>query len=88
MSDRTAHAYCEGFAVVRYNRGGKWYVESVARGRSRVGLADAVQRAFAAETLGGEIHPLKERVRQGSILLYLGLLAVAEAIEKRHDQDT
>jgi len=56
--DRTVHAKCAGFEVVRYDRSGKWYVESrnPDRQREHVGVGEAARRALAAETLGGTTH--------------------------------
>ena len=56
-TDRRVHAECERFAIVRYNRAGKWYIEFFASGkRQRIGVVDAAQRAYAAETLGGTVY--------------------------------
>jgi len=58
VSDRTVHAECAGFEVVRYDRRGQWYVESHSPDRQpeHVGVGTAAHRALAAETLGGTIH--------------------------------
>lgn len=58
MPNRRVHAECDGFEVVRYDRAGKWYVESKDPGRKRehVGIHEAAIRAFCAVTLGGQVH--------------------------------
>lgn len=58
MADRTVHAECEGFEVVRYERAGKWYVEpkNPARAATHVGVAEAAERAYACAVLGGKVH--------------------------------
>lgn len=57
MSDRTVHAECDGFAVVRYDRSGKWYVEPKGdRPRKHVSVHEAVRRAEAAQVLGGPVY--------------------------------
>ncbi len=56
--DRTVHATCETFEVVRYDRAGKWYVEEHGGPtRYHIGVFDAAQRALSAEALGGRIFP-------------------------------
>ena len=56
-ADRQVHAKCPTFEVVRYNRAGKWYVESSAKGsRELVMIQEAARRAQAAVILGGEIN--------------------------------
>lgn len=48
MNDRTVHARCPlGNEVVRYDRSGKWYVESSHLKRERLTLKQAVQMALA-----------------------------------------
>jgi len=57
VSDRNVHAECANFDIVRYDRAGKWYVESkITDKRLHIGVADAALRALSAETLGGRIH--------------------------------
>jgi hypothetical protein len=58
MPDRRVHAECETFEVVRYDRSGKWYVESKVPmvPAQHVGVGEAAHRAVAAEALGGEIN--------------------------------
>src|SRR2546430_15759960 len=57
-TDRTVHAECEGFEVVRYDRAGKWYVEprNGDRPPEHVGVGEAARRAASADVLGGVIH--------------------------------
>lgn len=49
--DRTVHARCAAFEVVRYDRSGKWYVEPLAGlrraggTRRHVGVKEAAQEA-------------------------------------------
>lgn len=56
--DRRVHAECDNFEVVRYERAGKWFVESKIKlvSAEYVGVADAAMRALSAETLGGKIN--------------------------------
>lgn len=57
MSDRTVHAECSSFEVVRYERAGKWYVETRdGKLREHIGIAEATHRARSATVLGGTIH--------------------------------
>ncbi len=57
MSDRLVHAECAGFQVVRYNRAGKWYVETRGDGpRERVDITEAAHRALAAKAMGGTVY--------------------------------
>jgi hypothetical protein len=57
LDDRRVYAECANFDIVRYERAGKWYVESkIADKRIHIGVADAALRSLSAETLGGEIH--------------------------------
>lgn len=59
LPDRRVHAECATFDVVRYERAGKWYVESEGSNgliREHVGVVQAAHRAVAAEVLGGEIN--------------------------------
>jgi hypothetical protein len=54
--DRTVHAYGKGYEVVRYDRAGKWYVESVDGSRRAVTLDQAVREAaFVASRGTGDI---------------------------------
>ncbi len=57
VSDRTVHAECNGFEVVRYNREGKWYVEPRSDvSREHIGVGEAARRAEACVVLGGVVH--------------------------------
>lgn len=52
--DRTVHARTRlGNEVVRYDRAGKWYVESSSLPRQRLTLAQAVKMALAP---GAEVY--------------------------------
>lgn len=54
--DRTVHARCDAYEVVRYDRSGKWYVEDVGRDRRRhVGVREAAQLAKNATRAGGSV---------------------------------
>ena len=57
MSDRTVHAACEDFEVVRYDRAGKWYIEPTdpVRRRKAVAIASAVDHANRAVQAGGRV---------------------------------
>lgn len=59
IPDRRVHAECATFEVVRYERAGKWYVESKVKlvPCEHIGVNEAARRAVDAETvLGGEIN--------------------------------
>jgi hypothetical protein len=58
LPDRRVHAECATFEVVRYERAGKWYVESKVGlvPREHIGVAEAARRAISAKVLGGEIN--------------------------------
>jgi hypothetical protein len=58
VPDRRVHAECATFEVVRYERAGKWYVESKVPlvPCEHIGVSQAAHRAIAAEVLGGEIN--------------------------------
>ncbi len=58
-SERTVHAETERFQIVRYERSGKWFVESKvdARPPERVRVDTAAWRAVdAEEALGGTVY--------------------------------
>lgn len=55
--DRTVHAYGRGYEIVRYDRAGKWYVESVDGSRRAVTLDQAVREALHISKRGsGDVH--------------------------------
>lgn len=58
MADRTVHAECKNYEVVRYEHLGQWFVEPRRDDirRERVSVETAAQRAISARDLGGEIH--------------------------------
>ena len=58
LPDRRVHAECATFEVVRYERAGKWFVESKVKlvPAEHVGVSEAARRAISAEALGGEIN--------------------------------
>ena len=58
MGDRTVHARGRGYEVVRYDRAGKWYVESVDGSRRAVTLDQAVREAMDIK-----------RAREGEVLI-------------------
>ena len=45
MGDRTVHACCEQFEIVRYDRAGKWYIEWNDYDRKRIGVKVAAVHA-------------------------------------------
>lgn len=58
MDDRSVHARSSGaivVEVVRYDRGGKWYLESSSFRRVLITLAVACERAASIYEQGGEV---------------------------------
>lgn len=59
MSDRRIHAWlpATGDEIVRYDRAGKWYLETPHGTRLRMNLLAAALRAFRwREFLGGKVY--------------------------------
>lgn len=58
MSDRRVHAAVMTTEIVRYERAGKWYLESRTSNRTRVPvtLREAVDAAVKFKRVGGTIH--------------------------------
>lgn len=58
-NDRTVHAGYEGMEIVRYDRGGKWYLEptDAALPRQHVGVKQAARQAVYAIENGGDFTP-------------------------------
>lgn len=75
--DRRIHAENDNFHVVRYERAGKWYLETIGHERLRLlTLDEAVGEALRLERLGGKV-----------ILKVPGGLAFDRAVRRRR-QDT
>lgn len=55
-SDRTVHAQMRGEQLARYDRTGKWYIESLDSKRRQVSIAGAVAAAESMVFNGGRVY--------------------------------
>lgn len=53
--DRTVHAQLDDAQLARYDRSGKWYIESRTERRKAVSVAGAVEFAIRADERGGKV---------------------------------